>query len=1525
VLKSVDVKLGDFEMAGVEAPYLWSDKAVSIAARMYFAPNERSIYQMVDRVVHVIQGSSKAEENIDFAVALESILLGQRAAFNTPVWMNIGVADRTPQAWACTLGDTYMLSKNGLVKIKELTGSKVDLWTNGGWSPGFSWRTGNKKVVKVTLSNGLEIITTPDHKFEVGYMLEDAENLLGVELAPMLGNGDWEGNDLGISLDDLTRLGYLQGDGSFGATTLAHIGDKDQDVISLFGEYSAPTSAPKSYVIPRNDYLNELVDRLGMHRLRLSQRDFPTAVYTLSPNGMAAWLRGLFTANGTAAKNKEVSLRTINLDLAKCVQRCLLAFGIESTLRTQKPKTIEFANGGYECATSYEVRILNHRSRCIFSERIGFIQSYKTAILNNAIQSVAPGYPRAKFLPTVISVEDAGYADVYDFNVEDDSHIAWANGFAIHNCLILGVEDSMKSIQEGWIVEAETFRGGSGSGVNVSRIRADGEPLVGGGVGSGPISLWMRPTNEIANVVKSGGRTRRAAKMVVMDVDHPQIMEFIRTKADAENMARDLLKLGYDIHMTGKDSGNVPFQQANNSVRVRDDFMVSVDMDEPYLLEGRTTSEFNKLVPAKDIWDAIAQAAWECGDPGIQFHDTTNAANTCLDDGEITASNPCVVKSTLVSTDEGMRRIDSLVDWPQKILSFDGQYHYTEGSFRTSLSKPVYKLTTKSGYTLTLTEDHKVWTVNRGDVPAKELTTNDVLQLVPGKNGVEHLDTRVAEFLGVALGDGYMSPAGAIKVTLSPMEQSVAEYLNDSLYSFRSEYESDYRAKRHNKVNSPQTTLNLHSSCGSVVNPAKRFMILDAGAENKRFTDQAYILNNAAISSILRGLFTADGTVANYGDKSQYVSLDSVSERLLEQVQLFLLNFGIKAKIYRNRKVAGTSLLPDGKGGNREYPTLPMHSLRISRSSRVLFEREIGFLPSSEKATKLRELNANVSVYKDKLTDSFASLMYVGDEEVYDLTEDTTSHFVANGIAVHNCSEYLWLDNTVCNLASINLMKYRLNDQYRFDWGNLIHDVEIMIEAMDRLVDISSYPTELIDKTSKQYRTLGLGFTNLGALLMSKGIAYDSDAGRAWAAAIMAVMQGAATAKSQRLAEKLGAYPAWERNKKSQARVISEQNTKANKLAFDMVPHGLDDVIRLAWEKVVPDAPIRNAQLTVIAPTGTISLMMDCETTGIEPVLAINAEKTLSGGGHLDVGVADCVLAGMKALGLDSNIPLAKYDLTDKEKKVFETALGDNVVAPEGHVRMMAAVQPFVSGGISKTVNLPSSATVEDVKAIYKLAWGTECKAIAIFRDGCKAYQPVNIVREEVTTTPVQGVTAAASIPVAEVMGRKKPPATRPAVTNEFDINGERYYVSVSYYPDTGKPCEIFIHGRKHGSAIAGWIDTASILFSKLLQRGVPIEELVRDFQRTNFAPQGMVISDSPIKSADSPLDYIVRWIPQTYPGGISYVEPPAATTQQLEVKATYTIESLSGEECFDCGSSNTRWAGTCRVCSDCGTTSGCS
>ena len=1079
-------------------------------------------------------------------------------------------------------------------------------------------------------------------------------------------------------------------------------------------------------------------------------------------------------------------------------------------------------------------------------------------------------------------------------------------------CFIISVEDSVDDIWKLMGESARLFKFGSGVGADWSKLRSSREKLSGGGIPSGPVS-FMKVQDATGGTIKSGGKTRRAAIMQTLKVWHPDILEFVRAKQDEERKAWALIEEGYDGSFNGDAYGSVAFQNVNQSVRLNDAFMEAARAGRAFDLTAVTTGEAVETVDAAEVLTLISEGTHVCGDPGAQYEDTIQRWHTCKNTGPINSSNPCVTGDTLVATDDGLRRIDSMLGETPRVVGLDGALHRTTRVIETG-TKPVYRFRTKSGYEVRLTADHRVWTENRGDVPAAELMQGDVVKLVPGRFGSETLGADRAEYVGLMLGDGCVSGGVATLTVNKETEWAVAEKAAGVVNGFERGTHLAGVA-----VTERDTAAAVATGAGAVSEFLARWAVLDAGSAQKRLADRALRLDRASTAALLRGLFTADGTVVDSGDKSQYVGLDSTSEVLLSQVQTLLLSFGIKSKLYRNCRLTDRALLPDGRGGLADYPVQQMHSLRVTRSGRVRFEEAVGFMPESDKAERLRALNARVAAYADRMMDPVASLDLVGEEPVYDLTEPATSHFVAGGVAVHNCSEYMFVDDSACNLASLNLMKFKADDG-TFDVERFRAASRLYLTAQEILVDNAGYPSDRIAANSHRFRPLGLGFANLGALLMSMGLPYDSDEGRAVAGAIMAIEHCEGYARSAEIAsnEKIGPFDGYAENEEPFLAVmrmhrdaVAEIHASCPAYLREAAQESADQMVALGEQH-----GYRNAQATVLAPTGTIGFMMDCDTTGIEPDLALVKYKLLAGKGDglmkivnqtvpealMRLGYTDAERAEIVAYIDEHDTIEGAPGLHDEHLPVFDCAFkphnGERSISHLGHIRMMAATQPFISGAISKTVNLPESATVEDIADAYMQSWELGLKAVAIYRENSKRSQPLstksggNTSGKAEATPPsaadVSGDGAATAPPelVEKVVEkvvyrphRERLPDERPSVTHKFSVAGHEGYLHVGLYPEghpcAGRPGEIFITMAKQGSTIAGLMDSFATAISLAFQYGVPLEDLVSKFGHVRFEPAGFT-NNPQIPIAKSITDYIFRYLSLRFlPSGDGAATPP--------------------------------------------------
>ena len=1090
-------------------------------------------------------------------------------------------------------------------------------------------------------------------------------------------------------------------------------------------------------------------------------------------------------------------------------------------------------------------------------------------------------------------------------------------------CFILAVDDDMNSILNWYREEGIIFKGGSGTGVNLSHIRSSKEHLKGGGTASGPVS-FMRGADASAGTIKSGGKTRRAAKMVILDADHPDIEEFIWCKAIEERKARALRDAGFDMDLDGADSFSVQYQNANNSVRVTDEFMQAVVDDADWDLVAVTTGEVLETVRARDLWRQIAEAAWECADPGLQFDTTINRWHTAPNTGRITASNPCFTGDSLVHTDKGLIRFDELFArantgeefqvWTHDATNPDSPAHTvtltTPEAFMITGKNPVQRLRFDNGMELRCTPTHSVFTANRGYVEAGELTADDrvvsldlptpavwrdwsipvetdwdVLRVKGERDNPLHLPEvwtdEFAHYVGWVIGDG--STSGVCTSTIYgsaddrteilPRHQDLIERINDG---------------RPLKVSEQANgTAQLRLSRRSFKSFLESLGVASVTGEHKRVPWSIEQAPPEVVASFLRGLFDADGCVVNQVSKgSAYVGLGSISIELLRGTQRLLSTFGISSRIYNVHGGGGISFRYTGKDGvERQYRRRPSFDLRISARSLERFAGSVGFTLSRKRALLESLVVERTKGFYD--VDTTVRLVERSDEGIeltYNLSEPRNHSYIVNGVVVRNCSEYFHLDNSACNLASINLLKY-LDDDDTFDVGAFTHTVDVVFTAQEILVGRADYPTEQIAETTRAFRQLGLGFANLGALLMALGLPYDSDEGRAWAAEITSLMAGTAYGASARIASRVGPFDGYADNEVPMLHVLEMHRDASQAIsAADGVPAELVAASRQAWDTTIEAAHrygVRNSQAVVIAPTGTIGLAMDCDTTGIEPDLSLVKTKKLVGGGTMSI-VNQTIPRALRRLGyspgevddivayIDRHLSiLGAPHLAAQHVPVFACSMGDNTIHHEGHVRMMAAVQPAVSGGISKTVNVPEHVTVDEIADLHRLSWELGLKSVAIYRDNSKVGQPLSTSKPIVTdvTEAVEvgpdGIVERIIERVVHQPVRQKLPRTRRGKTFEFRVADCKGFATIGEY-DNGQPGEIFLTVSKQGSTMAGVMDAFAKSVSYGLQYGVPMRAFVEAFTNMRFEPAGMT-DDPDLRFASSIMDYLFRRLALEY------------------------------------------------------------
>jgi ribonucleoside-diphosphate reductase alpha chain len=1242
-----------FEQRGVEFPVGWSQNATNIVAQKYFrgplgAPErESSVRQLVSRVVDTIRGWG--EKNHYFATEVDAqvfsdelthLLVNQKAAFNSPVWFNVGVPDTPQQCSACQPYGALVSTPDGLIPIGKLVeenrvGAKVHD-ARGVTTIVATKANGMKEVLRIHTKSGHQLDVTGDHLV----WRSQASDSRGFVPASELRAGDklqWhrqesfgDGEIDLVEVAEAALVGWLQSDGSIrrdeanGSLTLETITvNKDEHawvtealdrVFPMLHRNERTQVSPDERLETRRirlfgNVLEPFVEKWGL-RLRGADMGVPERFFTAPLPVVAAYLRSIFQAEGYVRVNGTsglVAFDTISETHVRGVQQLLSRFGVFSRVSFKQDPRFN----GKGC---WHLAIANVGDQVLFEAEIGFVDARKADKLDAAIDRHGMVTRDTKRLE-IDRIESLGEMEVYDIQTESGEYLS--ESLRVHNCFILAVEDHMSSILNWYVEEGTIFKGGSGSGINLSKIRSSKEALAGGGTASGPVS-FMRGADASAGTIKSGGKTRRAAKMVILNIDHPDVRDFIWCKAVEERKARALRDGGFDMDLDGKDSYSIQYQNANNSVRVTDEFMRAFEQDQDWKLKAVLTGDTVETTRARGLMREIAEAAWQCADPGMQYDTTINEWHTCPATGRINGSNPC--------------------------------------------------------------------------------------------------------------------------------------------------------------------------------------------------------------------------------------------------------------------------------------------------------------------------------------------------------------------------SEYMHLDNSACNLASLNLMKF-IDEEGAFDVADFKHAVEVVFTAQEILVGESSYPTEKISDNAKAFRQLGLGYANLGALLMARGLAYDSDAGRAWAGVITALMTGHGYRTSARVAEAMGTFEGYDPNADAMLRVMRKHREAADDIDGELVPEGLLSAAKHSWDEAVAlgeQHGYRNAQATVLAPTGTIGLMMDCDTTGIEPELALVKTKKLVGGGTMQF-VNRTVPRALDRLGYDSsqvddivayiaenNSVTDAPHLKPEHRSVFDTAMGDAPIHYMGHVRMMAAAQPFISGAISKTVNMPEHVTVEEVEQLFVESWKLGLKAVAIYRDNCKVAQPMSADKKKTAAVPKseeesEGAGEPQTLPWS---AKKRLPRSRPAITTSFRVGDAEGYITAGSYPDDGLG-EIFLKASKQGSTLSGIMDAFSIAVSVGLQYGVPLEDYASKFINMKFEPSGLT-DDADIRFASSIVDFVFRRLaldhlppekraalgirsiderkieaaektgePEITEAETTVAETTAveeapidisdgAVVRPIELIAAPTAKELDAPLCYQCGS-KMQPAGSCYVCGTCGSTSGCS
>lgn len=1105
-------------------------------------------------------------------------------------------------------------------------------------------------------------------------------------------------------------------------------------------------------------------------------------------------------------------------------------------------------------------------------------------------------------------------------------------------CFINSVQDDMGSIMDLAKTEAMLFKGGSGAGVNLSPLRSKGEKMTVGGTASGPVS-FMKGLDAFAGVVKSGGTTRRAAKMVILDAAHPDVEEFIDSKMLEEKKAWALIEAGYDPSFTGEAYGSVYFQNANHSVRVTDQFMQTYERNGDWKTYNVTDGTEAKTYKARTLMRKMAEAAWLCGDPGIQYDTTINDWHTSANTDRIHASNPCCfVGETLVDTSEGSIRIEqlALMNKLGEQLPFAFSYDIANQlpvlrqitkAWVAGETKNIVEVKTDKGITLRCTPEHRFLTHAGEYVQARDLEPGTRLRKIGRSQNDTHESRRYIYHRTTE-----SAPNGG---------QIMARWMWESAYGPIPEgFEVDH-------INGAPTDDRLSN-----------FRLLERGEH--------------------RSISVSGST------NPRYIDVDA--EKLVEVWE------AIEATPRRTHTSSIATVTPARWNAY-------LRAKNLAGQVPIAASTKIRGLAWSDFETWIR---CQQSFANDRIV-SVTPIVLDDPVKVYDIEVKGTNNFgvrnntnAIHSIIVHN-SEYMFLNDTACNLASLNLMKF-VRDDGEFSWDDFQFAAKLTITAQEILVDNASYPTPKIEENSHKFRPLGLGYANLGALLMSRGLAYDSDEGRHLAAGITSVLTGEAYRQSAEIARDHGGpFAKFDENKDSMLRVITMHRDSALK-EFFAGPDDEDHPAVKPWIdalKLGEQFGFRNAQASVLAPTGTIAFMMDCDTTGIEPDIALIKYKKLVGEGYVKI-INQTVPAALSKLAYTESQADSILDYIDEHETIegapgllpehvsvfdcaFKPANGVRSISPMGHVKMMAAVQPFISGAISKTVNMPEAATVEDIENIYVDGWKLGLKAIAIYRDGSKRSQPLNtkrsdgthpIVRQsDVDALQKQILGLQAQLQAVQGNKRRKLPNDRSSLTHKFTIAGHEGYLIVGVYED-GTPGEIFLRMSKEGSTMSGLMDAFATSVSLGLQWGVPVADLVNKFSHMRFEPSGFT-GNAEIPIAKSIIDYIFRWLGARFLGSEASIAignqititdaeitPPLANVPEAlggfisedvvyEMGAPTTLpfnknlpmkngnghakldlklfeNSADAPPCSDCGTITVR-NGSCYKCLNCGSTTGCS
>ena len=966
-------------------------------------------------------------------------------------------------------------------------------------------------------------------------------------------------------------------------------------------------------------------------------------------------------------------------------------------------------------------------------------------------------------------------------------------------CFVLPVDDSLDGIFDKVKQTALIHKSGGGTGFAFSRLRPEGD-VVGstGGVASGPVS-FIRAFDTGTDVVKQGG-TRRGANMGILDVTHPDVLKFIRSKEDGKTLVN-----------------------FNISVGVNAEFMEKVKRNEPYDLVNPRTGSVAGQLNAREVFDLLAEMAWKTGDPGLVFLDVINRDNPNPQLGRIESTNPCVTGDTLIYTRDGLQRAADLWNDRRELsVTIDGRFSagrfLSAGQLFATGVKPVYRLLTREGYEVRLTADHRVMS-SRGWVRADNLDPGERIRLLNQKGGFGDAGSgETGMLLGWLVGDGTLKSDRAV-LSFFGEERNLAPRFAEMMQSVvrepigtRDSYDIgvvEVGGRDESRVSSSRF-LDLAEESGVV--PGSKHVVPDSVFQGCE----------AMQSGFLSALFSADGHVSGSIGKGVSVRLTSINRRFLVDVQRLLLNFAIVSVIYSDRRDEGPRLLPDGKGGQAEYDCSAYHDLVISKDNLLRFAADIGFMSEAKQAKLISHLSAyRRGPYRDTFEATFSALIPEGEEQVFDLTEPVTHSFVANGIVVHNCGEQPLLPYESCNLASINLarMVRYAGGEASIDWDRLAETIGVAVHMLDNVIDMNEYPIPEIAEMSRKTRRIGLGVMGFADLLVQLAIPYDSGPALEAAERVMGFIRDETHRASMELALQRGPFPAWEGS---------------------IYNGGDGGPVRL----------MRNSAPTTIAPTGTISIIAGA-SSGIEPLFALGYVRNVMDNTRLVESnpyfEAVARHEGFYSEELIEEIArtgtLEGLDVPRWVKDVFRTS---HDITPEWHVRMQGAAQAHTDNAVSKTINFPHTATVDDVRNAYMLAYELGCKGITVYRDGSKDGQVLSTGDTGKAEEQEIEEKEAEAVP-AHVTPRSRPQSIT-GVTERVRTGHGNMYVTINF-DERGQPFEVFGNLGKAGGCDSAQLEAISRLVSLALRSGIETSAILEQMRGITCCPawdEGTLVRSAP-------------------------------------------------------------------------------